>query len=550
MCRNFRSPLLALAVVLFAAAMPFDDTTDVDTDDALLKRASIGATDDALLNLFRNRTPKDADTDGVRALIRQLGDDSYEVREKASAALAALGGAAEGSLREALQSPDIEIVRRAEDCLKLIKRGASSAVISAAARSLGRRKPAGTTEVLLGYLPFTDDEAVAYDIRAVLVQVAVRDGKPEPSMLAALSDKVATRRGAAAEALCRAGLADHEEILKLLKDAEPTVRLHVAVGLITAKRKDAVPALIDAIGRVPADKNWMWEEILVRLAGDNAPVVYPVNGGQSGDKARKAWEAWWREHGEQIDLAKLNDSQPLNFSLILMLDAGRVLELDAQNNIRWEFAGLQFPLDVQYLPGNRVLTAEHRGQVVTERDLKGKIIWQHAFESPIVAQRLPNGNTFIANHDRVVEISRDGKEVFNYVPPNGEQISKAQKLRNGQIALVLTVQTSRFVQIDATGKELRSFPIRYHTSGGRIDVLPNGNVLVPEHRDNRVVEYSPDGAEVWTASVELPIAAARLPNGNTLVTSMSQRRAVELDRRGQQVWEYKAETRVTRAYRR
>jgi hypothetical protein len=367
-------------------------------------------------------------------------------------------------------------------------------------------------------------------------------------VLAALTDKVPARRAAAGEALCRADAADAEQIGTLLKDPEPLVRFHAAVGLLTAKKKDGIPALIDVLGRLPEDKNWMAEELLLRLAGDNAPVVPPVNGKVASEKARHAWMEWWREQGGRVDLAKISDTQPLGYTLILMLDAGRVLELDARNNPRWQFDGLQFPLDVQLLPNNHVLVAEHNGRVVTERDLKGKIVWQQAFEAPLVAQRLPNGNTFIVNHDRMVEVTRDGKEAFTYVPPNGEQIMKAQKLRNGDIAFILL--GSRFVQMDASGKELRTFPVNVYTSGGRIDVLANGNVIIPEHRHNRVVEYAPDGSEVWVAAVEQPIAAVRLPNGNTLVTSMNQMRAIEIDRRGQEVWQYKADTRVTRAYRR
>ena len=34
-----------------------------------------------------------------------------------------------------------------------------------------------------------------------------------------------------------------------------------------------------------------------------------------------------------------------------------------------------------------------------------------------------------------------------------------------------------------------------------------------------------------------------------LVTSMTQHRAVELNRAGKEVWEYRADTRVTRAFR-
>jgi outer membrane protein assembly factor BamB len=81
-------------------------------------------------------------------------------------------------------------------------------------------------------------------------------------------------------------------------------------------------------------------------------------------------------------------------------------------------------------------------------------------------------------------------------------------------------------------------------------VLPNGNALVPELGNNRVVEYDPDGKTVREFTVEQPIAAVRLPNGHTLVTSMTQHRAIELDRTGKEVWEFKHATRVTRALRR
>ena len=56
-------------------------------------------------------------------------------------------------------------------------------------------------------------------------------------------------------------------------------------------------------------------------------------------------------------------------------------------------------------------------------------------------------------------------------------------------------------------------------SGGRIDVLPNGNVLVPEAGNNRVVELDAEGGVVWEAAAEQPIAAVRLTNGNTLITT-------------------------------
>src|SRR5262249_6311297 len=143
-----------------------------------------------------------------------------------------------------------------------------------------------------------------------------------------------------------------------------------------------------------------------------------------------------------------------------------------------------------------------------------------------------------------------GKEVFSYANPGGDQFMRATKLRNGDYAFVSQLNATRFVRLSPEGKELASFNVDVRTSGGRIDVTPKGNVLVPENGNNRVVEYDPQGKMVWQVHIEQPIAAVRLANGNTLVTSMSQNRAVEFDRAGKEVWEYKSDTRVTRAFRR
>jgi hypothetical protein len=165
-----------------------------------------------------------------------------------------------------------------------------------------------------------------------------------------------------------------------------------------------------------------------------------------------------------------------------------------------------------------------------------------------MAQRLPGGNTFIATQTRLFEVDRQGNQVFSYSRPTGEPFMKAMKLPNGEIAFVTYLH--RFIRIDPSGKELQNIPANVSTSGGRIDVLPGGRVLVPERTSNRVVEYDAEGKVIWQALFPEPVAAVRLPNGHTLVTSYSLTRAVELDRAGQQVWEYRSNTRVTRAFRR
>ena len=62
-------------------------------------------------------------------------------------------------------------------------------------------------------------------------------------------------------------------------------------------------------------------------------------------------------------------------TVVVLLDKGAVMELDRDNKPLWRIEGVQFPLDVQALPGDRVLLAEQAANKVTERDHKGKVVW-------------------------------------------------------------------------------------------------------------------------------------------------------------------------------
>jgi hypothetical protein len=531
------------------------------SDEGLLRAAKVPTDSAGLIDFFRKRTVEGEDKNRLRVLVTQLGDEAFQTREQASAKLVSAGVRAKPLLLEALKDPDLEVAYRARECLQHIDEGMSVKVVLAATRILARQKAEGAAEVLLKYLPSAEDELVADEVRAALVALAVRDGKPDPALVAALSDKMPLKRAVAAEALCRGGAAgERPAIRKMLQDPDALVRLHVGLALAAGGEKEALPVLIELLAEPPSfDTGGLdeVEDLLYRVAGDKAPA-----GGSGTDDAarrhyRDDWKKWWDAEGAKVDLARLEEaSKPLGYTLVLLLDQGKAMELDANNKPRWTVDGLEFPLDVQVLPGDRLLSAEHYGNRVTERNVHtGKVVWEYKVARPLAAQRLPNGNTFIATQTNLLELGRDGKVLWDYTPSGGESIMKAQKLRNGEVALVTQLGGSRFVLLHRDGKtEKRSFTVNLHTSGGRIDVLPNGNVLVPENANNKVVELEPVGEAgrvVWELSFDSPVAAVRLPNGNTLVTSMnSSKGAVELDRTGKEVWNYKTDTRVTRAMRR
>jgi hypothetical protein len=523
-------------------------------DEQLLRNHKLPTDGPGLVEFFRQRAAGAGDVDRLKSLIRQLGDDNFYIREDAARRLVALGGRCKLPLREAITNdPDVEVRVRARECLRQIDHGEGTAVIAAAVRVLARQRLEGTAGALLDYLPAAEDEMVAEQIRDALTQLTTGEARTASLLEAALKDSSGIKRAAAAVALLRSNTPGAEPAArKLLVDPEAAVRARVALALAARGEREAVPVLIDLLEQPPSPETRLITEVLHRLAGDKAPSAPKESPGDALRKYHEDWKTWWKNEGGKLETARLQEAaKTAGQTLVLLLDEGRAIYLDAFNRPLWELDKLQFPLDAQLLPNGRVLIAEHKANRVTERNRQNQIVWEKQVDEPIVAQRLPNGNTFIATRQQLLEVDAKGAEVFHHLRPNGEQIMKAQKLPNGDYACVTQLGAIRYVRLDAKGKELKSFPVTLNYSGGRIHVLPNGNVLVPESYNNRVVEHDANtGRIVWQAMCEQPVAALRLPSGNTLVTSMeASRGAVELDRAGRDVWQFKADTRVTRAFR-
>jgi hypothetical protein len=369
-------------------------------------------------------------------------------------------------------------------------------------------------------------------------------------LLTALTDRIPIRRAAAAMALCQANVREQlPAVRKLLQDPEPTARLRVALALASLHERDAIPVLIALLGDLPTTQLWTVEDLLFRLAGDRAPAVGLGNDEDSRRKCRDAWAGWWREHGPQTDLGKLLPAQRLlGYTLVVVQQdksSGRVFELGVDGKPRWQISGLQYPLDAQVLPDDRVLIAEFNGHRVSERNFRGEILWEKQVTNPIAVQRLSTGNTFIATRTQLFELDPSGKEVARQTIAGF--VMAARKQNDGRIGCIIG---GVFQQLDVAGKELKRWNVGSVQTVGGIDVLPGGRVLVVHVFANKVVEYDSTGKVLWEAQVNHPTSAVRLPNGNTLVACYDTGQVVELDQAGKTVWQHRTEGELARARRR
>ncbi len=511
-------------------------------DEQLLKSAQIETDGPNLLAFFRQRSLTDEQQERLAAAVRQLGSQAFKARTQASEEIVAVGPPARPFLQRALQDQDPEIARRARACLEDIERqpGAGAEISQAAVRVLVVRNPPGAVEALFKFLPFNDDECVEEEILAAANALAVHDGKVLPSVMAALRDPHPPRRAGAAYILGR--VKNEEErsaVRRSLTDAEPKVRLRAAQALVAAGDKGAVPTLINLIGEPQAAATWKAEELLYRIAGEEAPQVSLGNGSaESRQKYRDAWAAWWRDQGAKIDLAKaVQGPQQLGLTLLAEMDSNQVSEFGSDGKMRWKLDNLQGPVDAQVLPGGRILVAEYRGRRVTERDLSGNIQWSKQLaDYPVACQRLPNGNTFIATQQTVQEVTRDGKEVYLHRLGPGLAIYGAQRLPNGHIVCI--ANSGVLQELDASGRQVKNLQIAQNRGGWcGVEALPGGRYLVALMAPGKVIEVDSNGKTIWEYNLVGACHATRLPNGNTLVASMTTQRLVEVNREGKTIKE-------------
>jgi hypothetical protein len=434
---------------------------------------------------------------------------------------------------------------RAERCLRAIAKTESRSLPSAAPRLLALRQPEGAAEALLAVLPWTEDEALVGEIHTALATLSVRDPKATKVLLAAVEDTLTMRRMAAGLALAKGGNAKTKPAVhKLLRDADMNLRIKVALALAMARDKEAIPVLIEALKEVAHEVSEPARDALYQIAGEKAPDVAPGDDAASRKRYSEAWAAWWEANKDSADLGKLTSSPGfLGYTLLTQVNPnnriGGVCELGRDNKPRWQIGNLNYPLDARMVGNNRVLVCEYDGLRVTERDLKGTVIWQfpQVNQNPITAQRLRNGNTMVVTQGEIIEVDREKREVYRMKFQNkGLNLNYAYKFPNGELYCYAT--NGRCIRYDPKGQEIKSF--NYPSGGGvgAVDVDAKGRTIVA-YNNNAVQAIDADGKVLFTVNTPNATTVSWTPNGNFLVTSYMNNNVIEMNSQGRVISEYR-----------
>src|SRR5262249_12372286 len=153
----------------------------------------------------------------------------------------------------------------------------------------------------------------------------------------------------------------------------------------------------------------------------------------------------------------------------------------------------------QVLPNNRILVAEQTAKCVTERDLKGNILWEFGTdEETLNCRRLPNGNTFIGTRLSVMEVRPDKSVVFRYKVTDN-YMHAVRRLPSG--GFVGITSGGVIHELAPNGKAVRTVTLTHEGTWGDVDALPGGRYLVANYGIGFVREVDAAGKTLREAKI-------------------------------------------------
>jgi hypothetical protein len=544
------------------------------TDDEALRAAGLTATDGPkLIEYLKQRTLSDLDQGKMAGIIKRFGSDEFDDRVKATREIELYGSAAIASLKTAERDSDPEVAYRAKVALKKMAKVPHSIVSAAAVRALLKLKPEGAVAALIGFLPLADDESIAESIREALIVLALKEGKAEPALVAALHDNSPIRRSAAYVALTLGGPASERIRIKetypqlkeaVLQEKDPEAKF---VGLwtllLTTQDKGFVAELIGLIPQIGRGRIWQLEDLLIQLAGSYPKEGRFLKSPEALAKARDAWLAWWKEKGEKIDFVKF-DYKPgvLGITDIIEMDhrgygQGRVISLGPDMKERWRITPVNNPTDFMRLPRDRILLVESLNNQITERTISGAIQATHMiYQQPLNIQKTSDDGMLVVCRNRIVEFDKDWNQRAGMeYQRNTFDIISGLKLPNGDVLCVINAyQGANCIRLDSKLKDTnKTYTFGRIQNPHAMEVVGDDKILVCEL--DRVAEYDlKTGKQTWKHECAGPTSCQRLKNGNTLISVLNNasQQLIEVDPSGEVVWDYSAKDglRVGRALRR
>lgn len=166
-------------------------------------------------------------------------------------------------------------------------------------------------------------------------------------------------------------------------------------------------------------------------------------------EGKKVWE--YTDVNQPLDADRL----PNGNTLISDTFGGRVIEVDPKGKVVWKHDKLKQVYDADRLVDGNTLITQY-GTSVIEVTPDGEKVWEYVATDAFGADRLTNGNTLVTLYSsgKVVELDKDGEVVFEIADLKNP--NEARRLANGNTAVA---ENDKVLIFDAKGKKLRTIDV-------------------------------------------------------------------------------------------
>ena len=519
MCRGAVALLLASASLFVFPGRSAEAQTSVY--EKILAEKNIGVDSPALAKYLKDLHPTPEQREKAKMLIRQLGDSSFRVRERATVELQMMVRPPTEALVVASKGDDPEIRRRAQQVLDVGK-PAAVRVMHAAFHVIAAKKTPGLMAELLAAIPLCDKRYLESAARRAIDAAA----KPEDAEILrkALRGENAQVRVAAASGLGKAvGQDARGDLHALLKDREDRVKLAAAEAIADLGDRKCLATLLAMLNS---------DELLVRVSA--ATALRQLSGKHHGFAAYHTaeerakivaqWKAWVDGDGKTakliFPLKRFGAGRGYlgGNTLLAFGHKKKVVEYDPAGKEVWSYTSTSSVWSAEKMANGNVLIAELSGHRVIQVSPQGKVVWQYKVTSPINAKPLTNGNVLIAQHtgaSQAIEVNPAGKVVWKHTV--GKTCSDVHRLENGNT--LISSYGASVVEVTPEGKVVWEYAERQCYG---CQPLRNGNVLITNLSSGKVIEVTREKKIVWECKHAGAADAFRLPNGNTLITGQNQ----------------------------
>lgn len=236
------------------------------------------------------------------------------------------------------------------------------------------------------------------------------------------------------------------------------------------------------------------------------------------------WEYNW--YDEMVHWHEVHDATVTDDGQVAIIDMGqdRIFTVDENEEISWEWRAEDHiskgtPFFEEHVEGSPYVDDPDEYAKQHEWD-----DWTHM--NDIDETEDGNFHLSIRNYDMLIEVDPETDEIVDTVGQPGNKAlmdhqHNPQHLEDQGTVVVADSGNNRIVEIDAESEEIlweytgpKGDPLQWPRDADR---LPNGNTLITDSLNQRILELNESGETVWSYKTPLvPYEAERLPMGETV----------------------------------